>query len=110
MALFDNIKNAIQDISSLEVATLTNSSTGKVDLNKDTGKEVFTAIRNSLTQSELVAYTRFELDGDAVNFISGDTANAPLIDKHTLLVTSALATRKALFESIFQSVKEFVKP
>ncbi|WP_430817079.1 hypothetical protein [Carboxylicivirga sp. RSCT41] len=101
---FDNIKKAIQDVSSLEVATLTNPGTGQIDLTNDGNQEIFAKIRKNLGQADLVAYTKFELDGDAVNFVNkGDEVTA-LVDEHALMVKSALETRKTLFDTIFEAV------
>jgi len=55
-----------------------------------------------------VAYTRFDLSGDAVSYVSKNEEVAALADKHALMVESALETRKALFNTIIQVVKDLV--
>lgn len=103
------IKNAIEDVATLEVATLTNPNNAQIDLAASTTNgDIFTAIRANLNQSKLVAYTKFELDGDAVNFINSNEELVPLVEKHAALVSSALETRKTLFESVYQAVKNLI--
>ena len=48
----------------------------------------------------LVAYSRFELDGDAVNYISNDDAYQSLVKSHADLVASSQASRTALFNFV----------
>ncbi|MPQ46965.1 hypothetical protein GCQ56_08040 [Marinifilum sp. N1E240] len=105
----DKIKTAISDVSSLEVATLTNANDNKFDLSSASNNDIFTAIRAKLDQSDLVAYTRFELDGDAVNFINKKEEMAALVEEHSLLVDSALETRKTLFNTIYSAVENIIK-
>ena len=103
------IEKAISDVSSLEVATLTNANDDKFDLSKTSNDDIFTAIRAKLNQSDLVAYTRFELDGDAVNFINNKEEMATLVEEHSIFVDSALETRKALFDTVLNTIKNIIK-
>lgn len=101
----DPIKKALKDVSTLEVATLTNANSGKFDLGTNSNEGIFKSIRDNLKQSDLVAYTRFELDGDAVNFVNNNEKFSTLVEEHSLLVDSALETRKTLFNTIYDTVE-----
>jgi len=95
-------------MTTLEVATLTNPGTVSIDLTTGQSSDIFTSIRQNLSQANLVAYTRFDLDGDAVNYVSKSEEVTALADKHALMVESALETRKTLFNTIVQVVKDLV--
>jgi hypothetical protein len=103
------IKKAINDVATLEVATLTNANDNKFDLTNGSNESVFEAIRSNLAQSDLVAYTRFELDGDAVNFVNNKEEFTTLVEDHSILVESALETRKTLFNTIYKTLKDVIK-
>lgn len=128
---FSKVKNAIEnafiDISSLEVATLTNPVTEPINLTDDgdgqgatttdgqdskktkiTAGKVLDKIRGSLTRADLAAYTVYEMDGDSINFISQDEKMAELVKQHNELVKSSLETRKAFFTSIVTTVEKFL--
>ena len=112
----DAIQNAFVDISSLEVATLTNPSTGSISLTDgaadpklSTAGNVLKKIRGSLVNADLAAYTVFEMDGDSINFISQDVKMADLVKQHTELVKTALESRKAFFTSIVSTVETLTK-
>jgi hypothetical protein len=69
MALdFSKIKTAIEkafdDLTTLEVATLTNPAKVSIDLSAGNSGDIFTSIRQNLSQADLMAYTRFDLGGD----------------------------------------------
>ena len=49
---------------------------------------------------ELVAYSRFEIEGDSVSYISRDDANQDLVASHGKLVEASQQSRKALFEFV----------
>ncbi len=107
---FEPIKKALEDVATLEVATLTSPINSTLDLTKfKTNNDLFEAIRASLTQSSPVAYTKLELDGDTINYISNDPALAALVDKHTAFVNTAVESRKTLFTSIFTAVKDVLE-
>ena len=62
---------------------------------------IFSRIQVALGTSssvELVAYTRFELDGDSVNYINRE--NESLVGTHTQLVATARESRAALFNTV----------
>lgn len=104
------IQDAFNDVATLEVATLTDAKGESIALeNGDNNKDVFTKIRAKLSEAELVAYTKFEMDGDSVNFITQKNDLAVLVSKHSELVNSSLETRKALFTSIYNVVKGLFK-
>ncbi|WP_282016433.1 hypothetical protein [Marinifilum flexuosum] len=107
--LMEKVNTAIKDVSTLEVATLTNANNNKFDLTNGSNKNVFEAIRKNITQSDLVAYTRFELDGDAVNFVNNKEELTALVEDHSILVESALETRKTLFNTVVSTVKNVIK-
>ncbi len=103
-----SVEKALDDLTTLEVATLTNPAKVSIDLTAGNSGDIFTAIRQNLAQADLVAYTRFDLGGDAVSYVSKSEDGAALADKHALMVESALETRKALFSTIIQVVKDLV--
>jgi len=73
---------------------LTNPGTVSIDLTAGQSSDIFTSIRQNLTQASLVAYTRFDLGGDAVNYVSKNE--------------EVTETRKTLFDIILQAVKDLV--
>jgi len=107
MALKEKLATAIEDLSTLEVVTLTNKTNTSVNMNQETTK-IFDAVKASLNQSNLVGYSRFELDGDSVNFVSQDESLADLVEEHKVMVSAAQEARKTLFDSVFAAAKEGV--
>ena len=103
-----SIEKALDDLTSLEVATLTNPAKVSIDLTVGNSGDIFAAIRQNLAQADLVAYTRFDLGGDAVSYVSKSEDATALADKHALMVESALETRKALFNTVIQVIKDLV--
>jgi hypothetical protein len=103
-----SVEKALDDLTTLEVATLTNPAKVSIDLTAGSSGDIFTAIRQNLSQADLVAYTRFDLGGDAVSYVSKSEEVTALADTHALMVESALETRKALFNTIIQIVKDLV--
>ena len=103
-----SIEKALDDLTSLEVATLTNPAKVSIDLTVGNSGDIFAAIRQNLAQADLVAYTRFDLGGDAVSYVSKSEDATALADKHALMVEWALETRKALFNTVIQVIKDLV--
>lgn len=109
MALKDKLAKAIEDLTSLEVVTLTNKVDAQIDLSNGSTSDIFSAVKASLTQSNLVGYSKFELDGDSVNFVNQDAALASLVEEHEVMVTAAQEARKALFDSVFNAISSGIK-
>jgi len=173
--LVDVVKDAIQDLATLEVATLTNSagvSLGVEELSVDQKKakkeadskvvkaidnlviavslpestvaeketketkvaearkvykevtrikrdvydaigaynpgKIFPKIKESLNDASVVAYSRFELDGDSINFISNNESHKNLIMQHKEFVSASKESRKELFDTVISSFKGLI--
>lgn len=61
-------------------------------------KDLFAKIRVALPTADLVAYSRFELEGDSMNFINSNPAVEQLVNKHHHMVAASQEARKALFD------------
>jgi hypothetical protein len=105
MALKEKLAAAINDLSTLEVATLTNKVDQEIDLSGDSTKDIFTAVKGSLKQANLVGYSKFELDGDAINFINQDDSLSGLVDEHKIMVSAAQESRATLFDAVFAAIE-----
>ena len=95
------IENIVEDLATLEVASFTGA---QIDLTGKEGKAVFDTIKNSLTTSTLVGYSRFELEGDAMNYVN-DALGADkkyLIDGHNAMVEGAQKSRKDFFDFVLK--------
>ncbi|BDD03791.1 hypothetical protein [Aureibacter tunicatorum] len=104
-----NIKKALEDVTTLEVATLTNPQATPINLSEaKTNSDIFTKVQASLGSADLVAYTKYELDGDSVNFITQNENLTRLVNEHNELVKSSLETRKVLFNTIYDAVKDII--
>lgn len=97
------IEGIVDDLATLEVASFTGP---QIDLTGKDGKEVFTTIKNSLTTSTLVGYSRFELEGDAMNYLNTDLGpdRKYLLDGHNAMVEGAQKSRKDFFEFVLKVV------
>ncbi|TDF38217.1 hypothetical protein EYS14_11015 [Alteromonadaceae bacterium M269] len=81
---------------------------GKIrDLEKALGvydpKDIFSRIQGQLGTNEniqLVAYSRFEIEGDSVNYVNNNDALKGLVSSHGELVAASQESRKALFEFV----------
>ena len=112
MPLKDLIKKAeagIADLATLEVATF--SGTVKLDgvtNTEDQSKQIFTAIRNSLPTGTLVGYSRFEIEGDALNYLNVELGPNQkfLLDAHSKLVDGAQKSRQGLFDFVLDVIKK----
>lgn len=107
--LKNNLKNGIEDLATLEVASFTNEPGVSIDLSDAVdgngnivNKQVFQKIRNSLTSSVLVGYSRFEVEGDAMNYMNSELGEDKkhIVDGHNALVEGAQKTRKDFFDFI----------
>ncbi len=67
-------------------------------------KDIFSQVRSKLMGADLVAYSRFELEGDSVSFINSDPEVQDLVAKHNELVTASQAGRKTLFETALRII------
>ncbi len=163
MAVLDFLKDTVEDLVTLEVATLTNPTDEKIPLKKELKdaedaklkaaekdvsdarnklitkitaadsdskrkdirnakkvvkekqkvlnelkdalgvfdpKDIFSHIRANLTEAELVAYSRFELEGDSVNFINNKESLQGIAAAHKEMVGASQEARKALFDTV----------
>jgi len=114
--LKESINEKVADLATLEVATFTNNEGTELDLTKAvkedskefTSNEVFRIIREGLTTSDLVGYSRFEIEGDTINYLNSDLGEGKkyLTDNHNTLVEGAQRTRKDLFEFVLKAIKD----
>ena len=109
MGLKDKLAKAIQDLASLEVVTLTNKVETEFDMTKEKTSDIFADVKANLNKSNLVGYSRFELEGDAVNFINQDEGLASLVEEHKAMVSAAQEARKTFFETVFNAAKAGLK-
>ncbi len=61
-------------------------------------KDLFSKIRAALPDAHLVAYSRFELEGDSMNFINSNPDVQSLVNSHHHIVAASQEARKALFD------------
>lgn len=116
----NNLKKAVEDVAedlaTLEVASFTNNTTTNLDLSgaipaggsEFKSKDLFKIIRTALTKSDLVGYSRFEIEGDTLNYLNSDLGEGKkyLTDGHNTLVEGAQKTRKDFFEFVLKAVKD----
>lgn len=116
MNLKKKLIKIVEDLASLEVATFSGGldmetikeqvidpdedgdgeSTPSKNINS---KKIFNVIKNSLKDNgELVGYTRFELDGDTINYVSDQTTQETvfLLEGHKSMVAAAQESRAGL--------------
>lgn len=101
--LINKLEGAVADLATLEVASFTGPEIdlSGINLDSDTGsRDLFDGIRSKLTTSTLVGYSRFEVEGDAMNYTNSDLGEDKkyLLENHTALVESGQKTRKDLFQ------------
>ena len=94
----DIVLNAIADVTNLEVASFT--GTPEALPTPLDPKNVFESVRNSLTSATLVGYSRFEIDGDAMNYTNNNLGakEAELVQAHKDLVVEARKSQKDMFD------------
>ncbi len=106
--LKEKIEEGIADLSSLEVATFAGSSSNlnlaevKGDATGSKQKKVFKIIEEGLTNGTLVGYSKYEVDGDTINFMN-DTLGEDkkyLVEGHAALVEGAQKSRKDFFDFV----------
>lgn len=69
-------------------------------------KDLFSKIRSKLPSANLVAYSRFELEGDSTNFINSDPDVLGLVARHDYMVAASHEARKSLFTTVLRLDKE----
>ncbi|MGH1386407.1 hypothetical protein [Kordia sp.] len=105
------IEAVIDDLATLEVASFTGAEIKldqiEGDDNNPKHKKVFETIRAGLTTSTLVAYSRFEVDGDAMNYTNSDLGEGKkyLLDAHNGMVEGAQKSRKDFFEFVLKVIR-----
>ena len=67
-------------------------------------KQVFSTLKSSLTTATLVGYSRFEVEGDAMNYVNSDLGEDKkyLLDGHNTMVEGAQKSRKDFFEFVLK--------
>ena len=96
-----SVGDAIEDLATLEVASFTGS---QINLDGLEPKKVFETIKNGLTSSTLVGYSRFEVEGDAMNYVNSDLGPEKkyLLDGHNAMVEGAQKSRKDFFDFVLK--------
>ena len=105
---FNKIKEIADDLASLEVATLTNQKGTVGDnapVNGATTKEIFESIRAGMANAELVAYSRFELEGDSINYINNTPEVLNLVERHDEYVLAAQTARSEFFATAIKIIR-----
>lgn len=99
--LKEAVEKAAVDLATLEVASFTGI---QISLEGKDSNQVFDTIKKSLTTATLVAYSRFEIDGDAMNYLNSDLGpdKKYLIDGHNSMVEGAQKSRKDLFDFVLK--------
>lgn len=69
-------------------------------------KDIFSKVRAKLSDAQLVAYSRFELEGDSINFINNNSDFAALNNQHKEFVAASQEARKALFDTVSKFIKK----
>ncbi|SHI44533.1 hypothetical protein [Aquimarina spongiae] len=95
------IEGAVEDLATLEVASFTGN---QINLDGVDPGDVFDTIKSGLTSSTLVGYSRFEVEGDAMNYVNSDLGEDKkyLIDGHNSMVEGAQKSRKDFFEFVLK--------
>lgn len=71
-------------------------------------KDIFSQIRVNLNSGELVAYSRFELEGDSISFVSSLDYVKDLIKEHKTMVAASQEARKALFDTALNAIDKVI--
>ncbi|MBT3241902.1 MAG: hypothetical protein HN352_02055 [Bacteroidetes bacterium] len=102
MALKDALEKldaAVKDLTSLHVQTFTGTLSSKVDAEKGFAN-IEETVKAAKTNGDikLVAEALVKFDGDSYNFVTNDSANAPLraFEVHKSAVETGLNNRMAL--------------
>ncbi len=104
--LQEKINAAVEDLATLEVASFTGPQIDLSNTNNNP-KEVFKTIKAALVSSTLVGYSRFEVEGDAMNYLNSDLGEDKkhLIEGHNAMVEGAQKSRKDFFDFVLKVVK-----
>ncbi len=93
----ESLKTAVGDLASLEVQTYTGSIVVKAD-----GKmgDIETVLKDGKTNGTLtlVAVTKMNFDGDAINLVPADNFPEHVRDAHDAAVTAGIETRQGLLQ------------
>ncbi|MFY0601655.1 MAG: hypothetical protein JXR03_18420 [Cyclobacteriaceae bacterium] len=71
-------------------------------------KDTFGIIKSQLVNTDLVAYSRFELEGDSLNYISSNENLQGLVDQHKNMVEAAQASRTAFFDTVGRAINKLL--
>ncbi|MEO1052181.1 MAG: hypothetical protein AAFX87_16230 [Bacteroidota bacterium] len=100
------IEGVVEDLATLEVASFSGKD---IDVSAATdgdgnlsSSQVFGKIRTAMLTAELVGYSRFELEGDTINYINSDLGEDKtyLVEGHNALVEGAQTSRKDFFDFV----------
>ena len=106
--VLESIRNAADDITTLDVVTLTGSVTitGLTDQNNEIDlKALNKAIQKNAianTNMTLLAYTHIDLDSDTIHFVKSGLSEgeAPLVEAHNAMVKSSQDARLAFVKAV----------
>lgn len=114
-SVLENIRNAAQDIVTLDVVTMT----GEININAsehmtkdrfDVGKLVDTLMAGAPVEQKLtvkvLALTHLEMDQDCIQFVRQDLTDSekPLVEAHNAMVKTATEARNSLLLTIKEIV------
>jgi hypothetical protein len=107
--LLEKLQKAVDDFSTLEVATFTKSDETeiKIDLNAaapgdgiPSSNKIFDDIRAGLGEKELVGYVKFDADGDTIAYVNTDSKYAETMEYHKDMIKAGQETRKNIYDTI----------
>lgn len=102
--LKEDLKAIVEDLATLEVASFTGPQIALQDAENPSA--VFETIKSKLTTSTLVGYSRFEIEGDAMNYTNSDLGEGKkyLLDAHNSMVEGAQKSRKDFFDFVLNVI------
>lgn len=102
---YTTLKEQIEDVTSLDVVTLTGSIKIQGEGNSINLKKTYDSIQTNAvnnTNMSVVAFTHIDLDKDVVQFVKEGLSEGekPVVDAHNAMVDSSHKARLALIRSI----------
>lgn len=110
--LADSLKNAVGDLSTLNVETYTGTISTKID-NEKTQIDWATMFSEAMKKdgkgtAELLMASRFEIDGDAKLFVSSSDIPAKLEEAHHNAVLTGSEVRADIINFLRESVDDLL--
>ena len=103
---FDGLKNAVGDLSSLEVNTYVGTLTSEIKSNDDTSLIDFSKVVEQATTAggvvTLAASTKVHFDGDTNQFYTSDSIPQHVIEAHDVALKAGRDVRQGLI-SLFST-------